>query len=179
MKRLRKGINSILPLSLVKSPKISGIKTVTYSPVSYSFGGISLCFQVYLILYKPLQDAKCSSLVLVDVLMPCVFVFTSLCPRMNLRSCITSKCMYAKVNGCIRCFGGRWLQKWENWVILSHHDRVALDIWLQCWSRVLTLTCRLWAPSVNISAEHPALPDHDSMNNPSRLDVIQMCYECC
>ena len=26
------------------------------------------------------------------------------------------------------------------------------------------LTCQLWAPSVNISVEYPALPDHDSMN---------------
>ena len=31
----------------------------------------------------------------------------------------------------------------------------------------LPLTCQLSAPLVNISAEYPALPDHDSMNNPS------------
>ena len=28
-------------------------------------------------------------------------------------------------------------------------------------------TCQLSAPSVNISAKYLALPDHDSMNNPS------------
>ena len=28
-------------------------------------------------------------------------------------------------------------------------------------------TCQLLPSSVNISAEYPALPDHDSMNNPS------------
>ena len=30
-------------------------------------------------------------------------------------------------------------------------------------------TRQLLPSSVNISAEYPALPDHDSMNNPSRL----------
>ena len=33
----------------------------------------------------------------------------------------------------------------------------------------LSSTHKLWAPSVNISAEYPALPDHDSMNNPSKF----------
>ena len=35
-------------------------------------------------------------------------------------------------------------------------------------------TCQLLPSSVNISAEYPALPDHDSMNNPSIL-LITSC----
>ena len=35
-----------------------------------------------------------------------------------------------------------------------------------------SLTRQLWAPSVNISAAYPTLPDHDSMNNPSVLSQI-------
>ena len=35
-------------------------------------------------------------------------------------------------------------------------------------------TCQLLPSSVNISAEYPALPDHDSMNNPS-----QSLLDCC
>ena len=36
----------------------------------------------------------------------------------------------------------------------------------------LSSTCQLWAPSVNISAEYPALLDHDSMNNPSVYTLL-------
>ena len=58
---------------------------------------------------------------------------------------------------------------WENWVMLSLHGQlhVALDIWPWCWLRVLKLTRQIWTPSVNISAEYPALLDHDSVNNPA------------
>ena len=60
-------------------------------------------------------------------------------------------------------------KKWENRVILSHHDHLALDIWHQCWPEMLkvdsSLTYQLWAPWVNISTEYPALHAHNSMNN--------------
>ena len=41
----------------------------------------------------------------------------------------------------------------------------------------LSSTRRLWGPLVNISAEYPALPDHDSMNNPSVLYATMSKYQ--
>ena len=35
-------------------------------------------------------------------------------------------------------------------------------------------TRQLLPSSVNISAEYPALPDHDSMNNPSKLGSLSL-----
>ena len=39
---------------------------------------------------------------------------------------------------------------WENWVMLSLHGQLVLDIWTRCWPRVLKLTC-LWL----VNFQHP------------------------
>ena len=60
---------------------------------------------------------------------------------------------------------------WENRVMLSLHGSVSagyLASMLTEDAKVDSSSTRQLLPSsVNISAEYPALPDHDSMNNPS------------
>ena len=55
--------------------------------------------------------------------------------------------------------------------MLSLHGQLVLDIQASMLTRVAKVdsssTRQLLAPSVNISAGYLALPDHDSMNNPS------------
>ena len=53
-------------------------------------------------------------------------------------------------------------KKWENRVILSHHDQLVLHIY-----STMMLTRQLCIPSVNISAEYPSVPGDNSMNNHS------------
>ena len=72
---------------------------------------------------------------------------------------------------------------WENWVMLSLHGQLVLDIRPRCWLRMLKLTrlrlVNFYHPHLNISAEYPALPDHDSMNNPSVPQITEKCPHIC
>ena len=121
---------------------------------------------------KPLQGEKCTScLSVVDlsIVLPRVFFFAALCGRTNLRlrsrARTPTKLLRSTFKWLFTIKRGRIGLCW------SLHGQLVLDIRPRCWLRMLKLTSRktrqLLPSSVNISAEYPALPDHDSMNNPS------------
>ena len=78
---------------------------------------------------------------------------SSFSPRYNhyLRSrIVTYLCTHAKVEIVIDVLVVVYDKTWENWVMLSLHGQLALDIWTRCWPRVLMLT-RLW----HVNFQHP------------------------
>ena len=75
-------------------------------------------------------------------------------------------------NSCDRCFSGCLQQNvGESGYAISSWSASAAGYSASMLTMVAkvdsSLTCQLLAPSVNISAAYLALPDHDSMNNPS------------
>ena len=145
--------------NLVRSREIYSVKTIEYYPLSYSFL-ISYClFQVSwtttrckrFFIYVVLAD--------LSLILPCVFFFIWLCRHTPIKTAVIDVLVVV------------YNKKWENWVILSRHHQVALDIQSRFSQGVLKLTrlrlINFWASSVKISVEYPVLPDHNSMNNPS------------
>ena len=74
-------------------------------------------------------------------------------------------------NGCNRCFSGCLQQNVGESVYAISSWSASAGYSASMLTRVAKVdsssTRQLLAPSVNISVGYPALPDHDSMNNPS------------
>ena len=112
---------------------------------------------------------KVTVLVDLSIVLPCVFFFTSLCPRINLR--FTHFYFAHQHNSCNQHFIGYLRQNVgesghaiSSW---SASTGYLAEMFSECAKLDLSSTCQLGAPMVNISAEYPALLDHDLMNNPS------------
>ena len=105
-----------------------------------------------------------------------VFFFASLCLRTNLRFMHSFHVHALHGNGCNRHFSGCLRQNVEEvglcYMYLFNHGSASAGYSASMSTGGAKVdsssTRQAWAPSVNISAEYPALPDHDSMDNPSK-----------
>ena len=124
-------------------------------------------FNQYFINHCKVQNVLHIFLVDLLIILPWVFFFVSQCPCTNLQFTHCYFHMHAcQRNSCNQRFSGLRQNVGESgYAISSCHGQLALDNRPWCW------------PSVNISTEYLALPNHDSMNNPSVQPVYAHIYE--